>query len=172
MTHRLTLAQIMALVAVVAIAFATAPASIAVVFSLILCVAAGLAASFRMSWSRLACRVFACYPLLPLLSLYATWATAWYCLGHLPRSSLDDPKFISPMVDVPYDATSALLAGALPALVVHALLVAIDFLRMMHDERDDLKRFMVRGVLPLLSWPIAYFGLMADPGGVFGWFCD
>jgi hypothetical protein len=42
-------------------------------------------------------------PAVVLFYLYATWATAWCVLGHRPRPSLDDPKFISPIVDVPYD---------------------------------------------------------------------
>ncbi len=33
-------------------------------------------------------------PVIVLLYLYATWATAWCVLGHLPRPSLDDPKYI------------------------------------------------------------------------------
>src|SRR5262245_3669981 len=48
---------------------------------------------------------FAPPPLLALLSLYAAWFTAWLVLGHRPRSSLDDPKFISSLVEVPYIAT-------------------------------------------------------------------
>ena len=54
----------------------------------------------------------ALYPLLWLASLYATWFTAWLVLGHRPRSSLDDPKFISPLVEVPYIATFLCLVGS------------------------------------------------------------
>jgi hypothetical protein len=49
------------------------------------------------------------YPLLPLMALYVTWVIAWMVLGHRPRSSLDDPKFIGGPVDVAYVATALLL---------------------------------------------------------------
>ena len=54
---------------------------------------------------RAAAWVASLYPLLLLASLYGTWFTAWVVLGHRPRSSLDDPKFISPVVEVPYGCT-------------------------------------------------------------------
>ena len=41
-------------------------------------------------------------PAVVLSYLYATWVTAWCVLGHCPRPSLDDPKYISPVVEVPF----------------------------------------------------------------------
>ncbi len=41
-------------------------------------------------------------PAVVVLYLYATWVTAWCVLGHCPRPSLDDPKYISPVVEAPY----------------------------------------------------------------------
>ena len=49
------------------------------------------------------------YPLLPLIGLYVTWLTAWWMLGHRPRSSIDDPKSIGGPVDFAYMATALLL---------------------------------------------------------------
>lgn len=66
------------------------------------------------------------YPLLLPLSLYATWFTAWAVLGHQPRSSLDDPKWISPVVEIPYGATILCLmsvplswAVSIPLMLAH-----------------------------------------------------
>ena len=50
----------------------------------------------------IAAYVVSLYPLMLPLCLLATWLMAWLTLGHPPRSSLDDPKYISPLVDVPY----------------------------------------------------------------------
>ena len=41
-------------------------------------------------------------PAVVVFYLYATWVTAWCVLGPCPRPSLDDPKSISPVVEVPY----------------------------------------------------------------------
>ncbi|WP_435008639.1 hypothetical protein P12x_005849 [Tundrisphaera lichenicola] len=172
MGSRITLAQIMWVVAIVAQAFAAAPASLAMAFSSVLLVSVGIGVFFRASWTRIAGWIFACYPLLPIIALYTTWAAAWYSLGHLPRPSLDDPKYIGPLVNAPYMATGFLLFGFLPALAVSASLVAVEFFRVLHDDRDDLKRFTARVLLPMLSWPFAYAWLMADPGGVVNWFMD
>jgi hypothetical protein len=55
---------------------------------------------------RAAVWVSSVYPFLILSSFYATWLTAWCVLGHRPRMYLDDPRDISPIVDmvraVPY----------------------------------------------------------------------
>src|SRR5437773_6137005 len=39
--------------------------------------------------------VVSLHPVMVPVYLYAAWAIAWCVLGHRPRSSLDDPKFIS-----------------------------------------------------------------------------
>ena len=53
--------------------------------------------------------IVAAEPLLLDLCLYVTCLVALAVLGHPPRSSLDDPKFISPLVDAPFCATFVLL---------------------------------------------------------------
>jgi hypothetical protein len=73
------------------------------------------------------------YPLLPVGALYLTWAVAWAALGHTPRPSLDDPKFIGRAVDVPYAAAGLLIGtfpfGAVVGVIGGSLLTAtwIDF---------------------------------------------
>src|SRR4051812_3612396 len=100
MLHRLRLkfsiAQIMAVVAVAAVLLAILPASLAIgsfvllgAFTIaVVAIAARLNAPSITVAAWLACS----YPVLPVLSLYITWLTAWVALGHQPRPSLDDPK--------------------------------------------------------------------------------
>jgi hypothetical protein len=42
---------------------------------------------------------------LILGSIYATWLAAWCVLRHQPRAYLDDPKYISPIVDMAFIST-------------------------------------------------------------------
>jgi hypothetical protein len=79
------------------------------------------------------------FPLLLPLSLYATWFTAWAVLGHRPRSSLDDPKSISPIVEVPYAATGLCLMSVM-------LSWAVSILLMMAHVAESISR---RHILPL-----------------------
>ncbi len=65
--------------------------------------------------------VFHAYPLVLLASLYLTWFAGWVALGHPPRPSLDDPKYIGLLVDVPYTITMVLLVWA-PGAMVTAML--------------------------------------------------
>jgi hypothetical protein len=57
------------------------------------------------------------YPVLPVGSLYATWFIAWCVLGHQPGLYLDDPKYISPIVEVPHITTYLLMLGLPLALL-------------------------------------------------------
>ena len=139
---------------------------------MLLLVAGGISAFAHVPWFRVAGWAFACYPMLMLASLYATWWAAWYALGHPPRSSLDDPRSISPLVNAPYFATGLLIFGLLPALLVHGVLAVIEFIRILYNGQEDLHRFTIRVGLPMLSWPFAYAWIMADPGGVVYWFMD
>jgi hypothetical protein len=169
---RITRGQVMGVIAALVVAFAVAPAPKAINFSVLLVVACGIAAFSRVSWPRAAGWAFTCDPSLPLATLYATWGDAWYTLGRPPRPSLDDPKFIGPLVAAPHLATWVLLFGFLSALAINVALAAIEFIRTLHDGPDDLKRFTARVVLPTLSWPLADLWITADPGGVFDWLLD
>src|SRR4051812_3648070 len=62
------------------------------------------------------------YPLLLVAGFYGTWVIAWLVLGHPPRPSLDDPKSISAVVDVPYVAT-ALLLLIMPLALLYGVVV-------------------------------------------------
>ncbi len=92
------------------------------------------------------------YPLLWMGSLYATWFTARLVLGHRPRVYLDDPKFISPIVDVPYNATFLLLMGLPMALVSCIPLVFVRAIVML--VRREVRPWVGLAwiVLPVLVW--------------------
>ena len=99
-----------------------------------------------------------------LLYLYATWATAWCVLGHCPRPSLDDPKYISPVVEVPYVMFAfSIFFGWIICICTGLLLTTACCVR-----RSNFR--------PLLALPFArlvgYFILFWDPLGVFYWYMD
>ena len=100
---RFTIGRLMAAVAVIAIllAWLDVRAALALVgLGLVVITPAAIAPRGRRleaaSWAS------SLQPAVMLLYLYVTWATAWCVLGHCPRPSLDDPKYISPVVEVPY----------------------------------------------------------------------
>ena len=103
-------------------------------------------------------------PAVVLFYLYATWATAWCVLGHPPRPSLDDPKFISPIVDAPYVMFAfSLFFGSMVCACTGLLLSAVCLARR-------------RNARPLLALPFAwlagYLALGWDPLGVLYWWFD
>ena len=125
-----SLGQIMAGIALLALVYAALPAPLAIVFAVLLlavalmsCVGSALSPASR---TRIACWAFAAFPLVLLASLYTTRLAAWYALGHLPRPSLDDPKSIGSIVDVPHTATWLLIALSTPAFLMSVALSAVE----------------------------------------------
>src|SRR5262249_48228957 len=135
---RYRLWQIMLAVAVLAGLFV----ALGVTFTIALVIVAGVV-SFPIlrAWPgqrlRAAAWVASLYPLLLLFLLYATWFTAWAVLGHRPRSSLDDPKFISPLVEVPYLSTFLLGLGV-PFSLPLSMLLMLFHIAQGNQWRSDL----------------------------------
>jgi hypothetical protein len=102
-------------------------------------------------------------PAVVLLYLYATWATAWCVLGHCPRPSIDDPKYISPIVEVPFVmfAFSFFCVWVICA-GTGMLLTAICLARR--------STFFILAVP--FAWLAGYLALMWDPLGVLNWYMD
>ncbi len=123
-------------------------------------------------WRRLlALGVFG-YPVLLLSSLYHTWVVAWFVLGHLPRPNLDDPKYISLFVDIPYGVTMLLMMGAPGAFLLGVFLSPIALDRPAASSRRRALRWLAAlGVLVLL-WAAAIWFLRADPWEVGTWYFD
>ena len=99
-----------------------------------------------------------------LLYLYATWATAWCVLGRCPRPSLDDPKYISPVVEVPYVMFAfSIFYGWVICVGTGLLLTGVCYAR----------RSNIRPLLALpFAWLAGYIALMCDPLGVLYWYMD
>jgi hypothetical protein len=85
-------------------------------------------------------------------------------LGHCPRPSLDDPKSISPVVEVPHVMFAfSLLFGWAICACTGLLLSAVCYAR----------RSNIRPLLAILLARLAgYFALMLDPLGVLYWYMD
>jgi hypothetical protein len=103
-------------------------------------------------------------PAVVLSYLYVTWATAWWVLGHRPRPSLDDPKFISPVVDAPYEMFAfSLILGWMICACTGLLLSAVCLAR-----RRDMRPLLA---IPF-AWMAGYLALAWDPLSVLVWYFD
>jgi hypothetical protein len=108
------------------------------------------------------------YPAVLIFSFYLTWLIAWSFLGHSPRPSLDDPKFISDWLSVPYNLTALLLVG-FPAAALAGVGSTAWFGAV--REMSWLKTLML--VLAFLGvWVGAIAFLRWDPQQVVMWFFD
>jgi hypothetical protein len=162
---RFTIGQLM--IAVAAIAFLLVWRDLRVAFALaglglVVIIPAAIAPPGRRleaaSWAS------SLQPAVVLFYLYATWATAWCVLGHCPRPSLDDPKYISPVVEVPYVMFAfSIFYGWLICAGTGLLLTAVC------SARRSNPRPLV--ALPF-AWLLGYIALMFDPLGVLYWYMD
>jgi hypothetical protein len=124
---------------------------------------------------RAAAWVSSLYPVLIMASVYATWFTAWAVLGHRPRMSLDDPKFISPIVDVPLTTTYLLMLG-LPFAMVICVMLVIAFVAQ-GVGRDGVRpgKAVTQLLIPVLLWLSAWImsrSNLFDFNYVAEWFMD
>ena len=165
-THvRLTIQRMMVAVAVIAVllAWLGLGATFALVgLGLVVVIPAALASPGRRleaaSWAS------SFQPAVVLFYLYATWATAWCVLGHCPRPSLDDPKYISRVVLVPFVMFAfSFFYGWVISACTGIVLSAVYYAR--HSN-----------IRPLLAAPLAwlagYFAPTWDPLGVLSWYMD
>jgi hypothetical protein len=108
------------------------------------------------------------YPGMLLLAFYATWLAGRVSLGHWPRPSLDDPKFIGAWVDVPYTITGLLLVVGLPAF-------AIAFLALLYVAYCDearRKRLLLVSAISIVCMVATILVLRWDALGVVAWYMD
>lgn len=161
---RFTIRRMMVAVAIVALLFAwlDVVGTIAVAgMILVALIPVALAAPGRRVG--VAAWVLSLYPLMTPVSLYLTWLAAWCVLGHRPRPSLDDPKEIGLLVDVPYVMTY-LSSVAWPI----SLVAGLTFTAFRSSRRSG------PNPLPILiaAWFLAFAILRWDPLDVVGWFMD
>jgi hypothetical protein len=181
---KIELWKVMVSVVVLAGAFAvfgvtSALAMLALITALVLPVL--LASPGRRLW--VAASVSCLYPLLILCSLYATWFTAWAVLGHRPRSSLDDPKSISPIVRVPFDTTAFLMMGS--PLALASCIPRMPAGGLQRERRggsrpsntafEVLMPLFARLLAPFFSWLLVIAiigGNLFEAGDILRWFID
>ncbi len=108
------------------------------------------------------------YPVVLIASFYATWVIAWGMLGHMPRPSLDDPKYISGWVVVPHDITTLLMI-AFPGALAGGV-----FWTVWSGVQRKLRNLTTASALTLLItlWIAAITFLRVDPLRVGDWFMD
>lgn len=109
----------------------------------------------------------AAYPVFFLAALYGEWFVAWSVLGHEPRPSIDDPKFIRGIGWADVAVTMGFL-GLLPsgcAALVLTLSIAMD-----KDERG--RRLAVLIGWLLACWAGTMLWLCWDPHRVAEWWID
>jgi hypothetical protein len=113
------------------------------------------------------------YPVLLIAFLLATWFTAWCALGHEPRMSLDDPKYISPTVNVLRGSTYLLMLGVPISMLLCLPLKLPATVERISQRRIGLLKRAVQPVIPLLIW-LSFFAILGS--GLFeyiiGWFID
>jgi hypothetical protein len=122
----------------------------------------------RKDWLVPSCALAWAYPFLLVKSLYATWFVAWAVLGHRPVPSIDDPKSIAPVVDVPYLLTEILFTGLPIALTLG--IVGTSWYALRRSTSSAAAARAVGGFAA--SWAAAAAFLMWDPLRVAYWFMD
>src|SRR4051794_28889977 len=92
---------------------------------------------------RLAALFIGVHPLLMPIALYATWLAAWMTLGHAPRCSLDEPKYIGWLVDLVYVPCVLLLVF----WYIVAFLAVLLMVMLFHKYRDIARLSLSMGCL-------------------------
>lgn len=110
-----------------------------------------------------------CYPVCAASCFYATWLVAWFCLGHLPRPMLDDPKYIGGAMDVAYPL-SVIVVSSVP------LLTPIGFVASFFSPMRVIKNGVQQGFVLAAIYVAVCVTLVAlvrhDPGRVIEWWID
>ena len=112
------------------------------------------------------------YPAAFFASLYLTWFAAWAALGSIPRPNLDDPKYISRLVDYPYTVTHVLGTCIPVAFVLGCGLVPTIVATRAKPGANKFLAGLVALFVFALCWGAAFLFLRADPWEVFTWYCD
>jgi len=173
---KFTIGQIMAVIAVFAIALAVLPGGLVIFGSIILLTLVGLivvgSAVTGAPRTQVAAWVFAGFPVVALTSVYVTWLTAWLALGHRPRPSLDDPKSIGLVVEINYMISLLLLICSVPALGLCVCFVSNEVVRFPRHKQARVASVAALAGFAVISLIYTYSMLAADPGRVFYWFMD
>lgn len=112
------------------------------------------------------------YPVLMLASLYTTWLVAWAVLGHPPRPSLDDPKNISTLVDIPYFVTMFLIIAMPGAMVLAVGLTPLHFRTPGGSKGTIVGKTTVALLILAALWAVTIAVCRLDPWNVSMWYVD
>jgi hypothetical protein len=107
--------------------------------------------------------VVSLYPVMVPICLYMTWLVAWCVLGHRPRPSLDDPKYIGPLVDVPYVMTCLSMMSWPISGGIGLFLATVQT-----GPRSRINPLLIM----VATWFSVLYVLSWDPAGVGVWFMD
>jgi hypothetical protein len=111
------------------------------------------------------------YPVLMLASLYTTWLLGVFA-GTPPRPSLDDPKYISTLVDIPYVVTMILIIAMPSAMVLGVGLTPLHF-RILGDSKGRVVAKTALSLLVLAAlWAATIAVCRLDPWNVSMWYMD
>lgn len=118
-------------------------------------------------WITVAADVTLAWPLFLIGSLYGQWFLSWYLLGHAPRPSADDPKYIIGASWM-HPITTIALFGMLPAA---GGALAFNTLHVLGNR--------VRGIrlaMRVIALPVLWLGMIAllryDRQPVMEWWFD
>lgn len=111
--------------------------------------------------------ITAVYPVFALGALYGQWLLSWLILGHQPRPSIDDPKYIDGASWM-HDITAFALIGCLPMALVTAVVNTVYFCA--HSNPGLRLSLRIVGIVGL--WIGALLLLRSDIGLVVSWWLD
>lgn len=170
------LAHVMWVIAVFAVTLTTTPDAIKVEFFVLILITAFIVTIISTltssSWINIAAWVTAFYPVCLLLSLYITWLTAWFKLGHRPRTYLDDPNTMHRLIGFPHSVTWLLISGAPPALIGCIMLMLINAIQTLSRKPARIAQIVTLFILLPLVWLSTILISRWDPGGAVTWFMD
>jgi hypothetical protein len=121
----------------------------------------------KRRWEQIIATGLLLYPVALVGSFWVTWWVAGRALGHAPRPSLDDPKFINDLVSAFHVGTTVLLL-LLPGFAVGSLAFGLSAL---WSRADASRRLLVASSAALLMTG-AVLLLRADPYRMVTWFMD
>ena len=107
-----------------------------------------------------------------LVLLYSTWLAAAISLGHWPRPSRDDPKYINSVVSFLHTATAFAFLFAFLGLAFPVASLIIDFISPAWYRRHIRWNSALLFGMALLSFAILSITLKLEPGRVMDWFMD
>ncbi len=126
----------------------------------------------RGYWIRLFTWSSCIYPITAIICLYTAWLAAWIHVGHRPRNTFDDPKYLGLWVEIPYKLTYLHLLNHKEALKYCSILVLLNICYWFIDRKSRGIELAILLFAPAVLWLMFFLLLGWDPGGVLEWYMD